>query len=78
MINFCYSRLYIRVGVETQCFETETRQDFKVARPRRDFGVPRPRRDTRLYKSCFSLCQGCGARVGSRSRMVFGGVEVVF
>ena len=49
-----------------------------TSRLRRDFGVPR--RDTRLYISCFSLSRGCGARIGSWSRMFFGGVgtELVF
>ena len=79
----------IRSGVETRCFETETkfwgseterRRDFGVAKPRRNFEVSRPRRDTRLYISCFGLSQGCGVRVGSRSRMFLVGVgtEIVF
>ena len=43
-------------------------------------GALRPRRDKRLYISCFGLSQGCGARVGSRSRMFLVGVgtKVVF
>ena len=58
-------------GVETRCFETETK---------RNFGVPRPRRDTIFYISCFNLSQGCGIRVGNRSRMFLVEVEteVVF
>ena len=38
------------------------------------------KKSTRLYISCFGLSQGCGVRVGSRSRMfLFGvGTEVVF
>ena len=73
-----------RGGVETRCFETETRRDFKVARPTRDekreFGVSQPRRDTRLYIHCFDLSEGCGVRVGSQGRMFLVGVktEVVF
>ena len=57
--------LTARGGVETRCFETETRRDFAVAKPRRD---------TRLYISCFSLSQSCGVRVGNRSRIFSVGV----
>ena len=72
------SKSTIRGGVETCCFETETRLWGSKIETRRDFGVPRPRQDTRLYISYFSLSQACEVRVGSWSRMLFGGLEVVF
>ena len=51
-----------------------------VPKPRRDFEELRPRRDTRLYINYFSLSQGCGVKIGSRSRMFLVGIEtkVVF
>ena len=41
---------------------------------RRDFGVLRLKRDTKLYISCLSLSQGCGIKVGNRSRKFLVGV----
>ena len=74
-----HNRMLRRGGVDTRCFETETRRDFGVMRPRRDetekkrdFEVPRG--DTRIHISCFSLTQGFEVKVGNRSRMFLGGV----
>ena len=72
--------IHSRGGVETQCFETETRLWGSGTERRKDFGVSRPRRDTRIYINCFGLSQGCRVRDGSWSRMFFVevGTEILF
>ena len=67
-----------RGGFETRCFETRTRRDFVIARPRRD-KILRNRDDRRLWIPANNAMQGpCrpyeGCPYGTRTDLAAGAV----